>query len=541
MDEEIFDYVIVGAGTTGCVIAGRLSEYGKYRICVLEAGPSDTNPFIHIPAGVLHTLRNPLINWMYKGMPSPGLQGRAIDHARGRTLGGSGAINGHIYNRGQKADFDTWAQLGNKGWSYDEVLPYFIKSENKIGGGDPGYHGSGGPFTVTEIEEKDPLCDAFIDAAVNMGIPRNPDYNGRSQTGIAYAQRSIYLGRRVSPARTFLYPAKRRGNTRVLTNAQVIRIDFQNGRACGIQYKIGGQNSRIQTVKARCEVVICAGAIASPQLLEISGIGCGSRLPSNGIQVVQNLPGVGENFRDHYAVRSMYRIQGAKTVNDRVRGLPLAREIFRYGLRRQGALAMTPTLVYCFWKSNPSLENDDIQLTFTPASYPRGVQSGLDRFPGATVACWQQRPESLGNVHAVSPDVFVRPEIQGNYLAEENDQRVLLAAIRLSRRIVKSEPFRKFVEEEIWPGPERNSDEELLDHARATGNTAYHPMGTCRMGPVERPDSVVDEQLRVHGVKDLRVADASVMPTILSANLNAGALMIGEKAADMLIMNSESI
>jgi len=541
MYEEIFDYVIVGAGTAGCVIAGRLSEYGKYRICVLEAGPPDTNPFIHIPAGVLYTLKNPLINWMYEGMPSPGLKGRAIHHARGKTLGGSGSINGHIYNRGQKADFDTWAQLGNKGWSYEEVLPYFIKSENKIGGGDPGYHGLGGAFTVTEIEETDPLCDALIDTAVNIGIPRNPDYNGRSQTGIGYAQRSIHRGRRVSPARTFLYPAKKRGNTRVLTNAQVIRIDIENGRACGIQYKIGGHNGRIQAVKARREVVICAGAIASPQLLEVSGIGCGSRLSSNGIKVVHNLPGVGENFRDHFAVRSVYRIKGAKTVNDRVRGFSFAREILNYGLSRKGVLAMPPTLVYCFWKSNPSLKNGDIQLTFTPASYPSGVQSGLERFPGATIACWQQRPESAGKVHVVSPDVFVPPEIQGNYLAEENDRKVLLAAIRLSRRITKSEPFKNFVEREIWPGPECNTDEELLDHARATGNTAYHPMGTCRMGPIDRFDSVVDEQLRVYGINDLRVADSSVMPMILSANLNAGALMIGEKAADMLIMNAKSI
>lgn len=534
MTDKTYDFVVIGAGTSGSAVAGRLSEQGRFSVCVLEAGPPDRNPFIHIPAGVLYTLRNPAINWMYPGAASPGLSGRAITHARGKTLGGSGAINGHIYNRGQHADFDRWAELGNAGWAYDDVLPYFMKSEDMLGSGDEGFHGRGGPFAITDIDETDALSDAFIRGAESIGIPRNPDYNGRVQEGIAYAQRSVHRGRRVSPARTFLYPAMKRGNTDVITNAHVERIVIADRVAQGVSFKVGGASATTQTVRAAREVVLCAGAMGSPHILQLSGIGAASHLQSIGVPVVQDLPGVGENFRDHYAVRSVVRVQRTPTINERVRGIPLVREVLKYALSRRGALALTPTLVYCFWKSDESLDSGDIQITFTPASYPDGVQSGLDRFPGATVACWQQRPESAGYVRATSADPFVMPEIQGNYLAEEKDRQVLLAAMRLSRRILGSEPFSPYVAEEIWPGPDRQTDDALLDHAERTGNTAYHPMGTCRMGPAGNRDSVVDESLRVHGIDRLRVADASIMPTMLSANLNAGSLMIGEKAADML-------
>ena len=534
MSAETYDYIVIGAGTAGCVVAGRLSENGRFSVCVLEAGPRDRNPFIHIPAGVLYTLRNPAINWMYKGAGSPGLGGRAIDHARGKTLGGSGAINGHIYNRGQRADFDHWAQMGNRGWGYEDVLPYFRKSENRIGAGDDAYRGAGGPFTVTDIDAPDPLCDAFIRGAESLGIPRNPDYNGRSQEGIAYAQRSVHRGRRVSPARVFLYPAMKRGNTRVVTQAHVLGIVLENGKAVGVRFRVGGRTAPERVIKAGREVILCAGAIASPQIMQLSGIGDEEHLRSIGVPVVHHLPGVGRNFRDHYAVRSVVRVQNSPTINERVRGLSLVREVARYAVARRGALALTPTLVYCFWKSEDSLGNGDIQLTFTPASYPDGVQSGLHEFPGATVACWQQRPQSAGHVRAVSSDPFEQPEIQANFLAEAVDRRVLLAAMRLSRRIFESDPFRPYVAEELWPGANRQNDEELLDHARRTGNTAYHPMGTCRMGPATQEDAVVGDDLRVHGIEGLRIADASIMPMILSANLNAGTLMIGEKAADMV-------
>ena len=321
----------------------------------------------------------------------------------------------------------------------------------------------------------------------------------------------------------------------MVTSAHVLSINIDGARATGVRYQMDRGINTANVVRATREVILCAGAVGSPHILELSGIGSGERLQSLGINVVCDVPGVGENFRDHFAVRLVTRMQGVETINERARGFPLIGEVIRYGLSRRGILALTPTLVYCFWKSDPSLENGDIQITFTPASYPGGVQSGLDRFPGATVACWQQRPESAGYVHAVSPDPFVRPEIQGNYLAEEGDRKILLAAMRLGRQIMATAPFTAHVAEEIWPGRDRITDADLLTHARETGNTAYHPMGTCRMGLADRIDSVVDDQLCVHGIEGLRVADASIMPTILSANLNAGALMIGEKAADMLI------
>ena len=518
-------------------MAGRLSENGKYSICVLEAGPPDRNPFIHIPAGVLYTLKNPSINWMYKGSASAGTAGREIHQARGKTLGGSGSINGHIYNRGQRMDFDTWAQMGNRGWGYADVLPYFKRSENKLGGGDKGFHGHGGPFTVTEIDQKDPLCDAFIEGAKSLGIPYNSDYNGRSQEGISYAQRSVHKGRRVSPAISFLYPARKRKNTKIITNAHVQKIVIENRRATGVVYKRADQQSLETTLTANREVILCAGAIASPQMLQLSGIGAASHLQKLGLPVVHDLPGVGENFRDHFAVRSIARIKDMQTINEKTRGFNLIREVAKYALFRKGALTLTPTLLYCFWKSHPDIEHGDIQLTFTPASYPGGVQSGLDRFPGATIACWQQRPSSAGYVRAVSTDPFQHPEIQANYLAEEEDRRTLIAALRLSRGILQSGPFSPYVEEELWPGSTRQSDDELLEHARQTGNTAYHPMGTCRMGPADQTLTVVDDQLRVHGIEGLRVADASIMPTMPSSNLNAGSLMIGEKAADLVLGN----
>lgn len=530
-----FDYIVIGAGSAGSVVAGRLSEEGKYSVCVLEAGPVDRNPFIHIPAGVLYTLQNPHINWMYKGAGSPGLNGRAIHQARGKTLGGSGSINGHIYNRGQRMDFDAWAQKGNRGWGYADVLPYFKKSENKLGGGDPEFHGVNGPFTVTEIDEKHPLCDAFIDGAMSLGIPHNPDYNGRNQEGIAYAQRSVHKGRRVSPARSFLYPAMKQGNTHVITDAHVQRILITDKRATGVIYKAGSRNAPEQSLTANREVILCAGAIASPQILQLSGVGPARHLQDLGIPVVTDLAGVGENFRDHYAVRSVARIQGMPTINEQTRGLNLVREVAKYALFRKGALTLTPTLLYCFWKSHPDLDHGDIQITFTPASYPDGVQSGLDPFPGATIACWQQRPESAGYIRARSDDPFEQPEIQANFLAKEEDRRVLVSALRLSRQLLQAEPFARYVAEEKWPGSHRQSDDDLLDHARQTGNTAYHPMGTCRMGPKDQAGTVVDDSLRVHGIHNLRVADASIMPMMPSANLNASTLMIGEKAADMIL------
>lgn len=483
----------------------------------------------------MYTLKNPKINWLYTASGSEGTAGRKITQPRGKTLGGSGSINGHIYSRGHRMDFDSWAQKGNHGWGYADVLPYFKRSENKIGAGDSGFHGRGGPFTITDIDEKHPLCDAFIEGAQSIGIPHNPDYNGKTQEGIAYAQRSVHKGQRVSPARAFLHPAMTRPNVEVMTNTHTQKIIIKNKRAMGVQIKRGGPSGSIELITANKEVILCAGAIASPQLLQLSGIGAPAHLQDIAVSVAHELPGVGENFRDHYSVRLMARIQEMQTFNERVRGVNLVKEVVKYALYRKGALALTPTLIYCFWKSDPSLDYSDIQLTFTPASYPQGLRTGLDRFPGATVACWQQRPESVGYIRAKSNNPFEYPEIQANFLAEEKDRQILLSAMRLSRQIMNSKPFSPYVAEETWPGISRQSDEELLQHARETGNTAYHPMGTCRMGPAEQTNTVVDDQLRVHGIEGLRVADASIMPMMPTANLNAGTLMIGEKASDMIL------
>lgn len=527
-----FDYVVIGAGSAGSVVAGRLSESETGTVCVLEAGPRDRHMAIHVPAAVVYALGNPKIDWMFPTAPSWGTAGRSIIQSRGKTLGGTGSINGHIYTRGHRSDFDGWAARGNPGWSFAEVLPYFKRSETRIGSGEDLFRGRKGPFTITDIESSEPLCDAFIAAAESNGIPLNPDYNGRTQDGIAYVQRSIYKGRRVSPARAFLYPAMKRGNTDVRTGAHVLRILFEGKRAVGVLYRQGDQE---HTVYARREIILSAGAAGSPHILQLSGIGNPDHLRGLGLDVVHALPGVGENLQDHYAARIVLRIQGTKTINERVRGLPLLREVIRYATTRRGVLALTPTLLYCFGKSDPSLEYGDIQVSFTPASYPGGVWSGLDRFPGATMACWQQRPESRGHVRALSADPKTAPEIQPNYLAEETDRRAIVSAMRLGRRIADTAPFAQFVETEAWPGPQADSDADLLAHARSSGNTTYHLVGTCQMGPADKAESVVDHQLRLHGIAGLRVADTSIIPAMPAANTNASALMIGEKAADLVL------
>lgn len=529
------DYIVVGAGSAGCVVAGRLSESEKVNICVLEAGPRDHNPFIHIPAGVVRTMFNPKLSWCYQTEPSEGTAFRKINQPRGKTLGGSGAINGHIYNRGSRQDYDDWAAQGNRGWSYDEVLPYFKRCERRVvdDGGtlDDQFRGEHGPFTITDLESEEPLCDAFIESAKSLSIRHNLDYNGADQSGIAYAQRSVYKGRRVSPARAFLAPAEKRGNTQVITDAHVVGIVFENKRATGVQYERGGKR---ETVYANKEVIICSGSIGSPQILQLSGIGDSALLKQLEIPLQHHLPAVGENLRDHYVSRIMARVDG-DSINERVQGLRLIKELLRYGLTRRGALALTPTLLYAFLKSSSELERDDIQVTFTPASYPEGVQSVLDDFPGITIACWQQRPHSAGYVRARSRDPFDDPAIQPNYLSDPRDREVLLQALRWGRRIMNAPPFSKRVVEEMKPGVGVQSDEELIAYASQTGHSAYHPIGSCRMGPTEQASTVVSDQLKVHGIGNLRVADASIMPNMITANTNAASLMIGEKAAEMIL------
>jgi len=537
-----FDYIVIGAGSTGCVVAGRLSEAHVGKICVIEAGPRDRNPFIHIPAGVVRTMFNPKLSWCYQTEPAEATAFRQINQPRGKTLGGSGAINGHIYNRGSRKDYDDWAAAGNPGWSYDEVLPFFKRSENRIAHrydtGSSTYRGNDGPFTITDLDDSEPLCDAFIDSATTLGIAHNSDYNGEQQTGISYAQRSVHRGCRVSPARAFLKPAEGRGNTEVITNAHVTRIIFKGKRAVSVVYRQGESE---HTIHANKEIILSGGAIASPQILQLSGVGDGERLKDLDIPVHHHLAGVGQNLRDHYVSRIMAEVD-SDSINQRVHGIRLAAEVLRYALMRRGALALTPTLLYAFLKSSPEIDHDDVQITFTPASYPDGVQAVLDKIPGITIACWQQRPRSSGYVHARSGDPFDKPVIQPNYLSNPDDREILLKALRWGRRIMNASPFAHRVVREMKPGVDIQSDEELLAYASQTGHSAYHPMGTCRMGPADdsqrESGSVVDATLKVHGLDGLRIADASIMPMMISANTNAACLMIGEKAADILLTDN---
>ena len=530
-----FDYIIVGAGSAGCVLANRLTACGRYRVCVLEAGPNDWHPFIHIPAGFIKTLVNPKVNWMYQSEPSEGTNGRSIPTPRGKVIGGSSSINGLIFNRGQRMDFDVWAQRGNKGWGYDDILPYFQRYESHQHQSDDKFRGKTGEMKITNLAWRDPLCEAFIEGAASLGIPRNLDYNGETQLGTSYVQRTATGKIRMSAARAFLKPAKRRANLTVITNAHATEILLDGKRATGIAYRRGGATGAVKKIYAAREVIISGGTINSPHLLQLSGIGNPTLLNSLGIEVKHALPGVGENLRDHYGTRLTARAKNVRTINELARGPRLLGEIAKYFTGRQSILELGPTLVYCFWHSNEAIKNNDLQISFTPASYKEGMQAWLDDEPGFTLATWQQRPESLGWVKARSSDPFDNPVIQPNYLLAEEDKAVLLAGIKLSRRLMRTDALAPYFDHEAYPGDAVQTDDELLNIARQRSTTVYHLMGTCRMAPKTDPYAVVDDTLTVHGMQNLRVIDASIMPTMLSANLNAGVLMIAEKGADMVL------
>jgi choline dehydrogenase len=529
-----FDYVIVGAGSAGCVLANRLSDGGSASVAVIEAGPRDWHPFIHIPAGFIKTFYNSKINWCYSAEPSEWTGGRSIYHPRGKTLGGSSSINGHVYNRGQRMDFDTWAQFGNRGWGYADVLPYFRRMEKRVGNQDSKFRGQDGGLTVTDSDWSHPLCEAFIQGCESFGIPRNPDYNGDKQEGVSYTQRTITNGRRVSASRAFLHPAMKRPNLTVITNAHATGVVLDGKRAVGVTYRKGGRGGEAATVRARREVILSGGTFNSPQLMMLSGIGPAEHLKQHGIPVRHDLAGVGEGLRDHYAPRFVARVKNSETINERVRGVKLASEAMRWLLNKPNILSIPPTVVYCFWRSEPHVEFSDVQITFTPASYREGVQGELEREPGMTVASWQQRPDSKGYVRLKSADPFAAPLINPRYLAEESDRRVLLSAMKLARRLLASKPLAPYYDREDFPGPKVQSDDELLGAAKERGTTTFHPNGTCKMGPSTDRLAVVDDQLRVHGLQGLRVVDASIMPTMLSANLNAATMMVAEKTSDII-------
>ncbi|MBM3644113.1 MAG: FAD-binding protein [Alphaproteobacteria bacterium] len=528
--EEV-DYLIVGAGAAGCVLAHRLSENGRNRVAVLEAGGPDRHIWIKVPAGFNKTVYNEALNWGYETAPGPHIDGRRIRFPRGKVWGGSGSINGHLYVRGQAFDYDTWAQLGCRGWSWSDVVPYFRKAETRAGG-DDAVRGRSGPLRIEDQREPHALSDAYISANEALGLKRNPDYNSGDQEGTMLYQQMMRGGRRWSPVDAYLRPALKRGNLRLIDRALVERIDFDGAKAIGATFRRDGAS---QSIRAR-ETVLCGGAINSPQLLQLSGIGDPEWLQPLGIAVKHALPGVGRNMRDHYAVRVSALVKGASSLNEKSHGLALLGQVVRYLVERKGLLAASPSHAGGYLRTRPGLATPDMQLYFAPASYG-GAGYGtttLDTVPGMTLGAAQLRPESVGWVKALSADPAAKPEIQPNYLAEREDRDSLLAAMKYMRRLLATRPLSDFVIRENFPGPAVETDEQWLAHARATGSTTYHPVGSCKMG-TDRMAVVDPLTLRVHGLAGLRVADASLMPTMVSGNTYAATNMIAEKTADTIL------
>ena len=525
---EAADYVIVGAGSAGSVLAYRLSEDPDVKVLVIEAGGSERHPYVEMPVGFIKTINDSRFNWCFETEPTDAVKGRAIHFPRGKVLGGSSAINGHLYVRGQRLDYDTWGQLGNRGWSYEDVLPYFKKSETRPGG-DPAFRGTEGPLHVSDIHERHPLCEAFLAGAGELGLKRNDDYNGATQEGCCYYQRTIRNGRRWSAAHAFLRPAMRRANVDVVSEAMVREITFEGRRATGIRFTRWGQERFAQ---ARRAVILAAGAIQTPQLLQVSGIGPGEVLKSIGVAVRHEMAGVGEGFQDHYAVRVAARVKNQGTLNERARGFNLMAEVAKWYATGKSMIAFSPSHVAAFVRSEPHLEAPDLQFVFTPASYSENTIGQLQEFPGMTTGAWQMRPESRGYVRARSGDIHEAPVIQPNYLTHEGDQRAIVAGMKQCRAFLGTSPLAPYFDGETLPGKDVQRDDELLEYARERGATVYHAVSSCRMGPDDM--AVVDDQLRVKGIDNLRVIDASVMPTMPSANTNAATLMIAEKGADLL-------
>lgn len=533
-DGSSYDFIIAGAGSAGCVLANRLSVDSKKRVLLLEAGGKDWYPWIHIPVGYFKTLHNPLTDWSYKTQPDPGLNNRAIDWPRGKTLGGSSSINGLLYVRGQKQDYDHWRQLGNAGWSYEDVLPYFKKSEDQQNGADE-FHGVGGGLSVQNMRAKTEISEALLDAAEELGVPRNPDYNGEKQEGASYYQQTARNGFRCSTARGFLNPVKSRENLDIVTHALTEKVIIEDGQATGIQVSVKGKPTTYN-LKPGGEIILSAGAIGSPQILQLSGIGAGDLLQKFNIPVAKELTAVGQNLQDHLQIRTVYEVN-VPTLNARINSL-FGRMMMgmEYVLTRGGPMSLGASQVAIFARSHPDLEVPDIQYHFQPLSAEKpGIE--MHPFSGITMSVCQLRPESKGRIDIVSPDPKAYPEIHPNYLATPKDQQTAIDSLKFTRKLVNTNAMKPFVVREHLPGTNIESDEDLLDCARNIAQTIYHPTSTCRMGSDD--NSVVDERLRVHGIKGLRVADASIMPSIVSGNTNAPAIMIGEKAADMILQDAK--
>lgn len=526
-EASTYDYIVVGAGSAGAVVANRLSTDPRNRVLLLEAGPA-SHHWSRVPLGYAKLLHNPAANWCYASEAEAGTNGRKIPVPRGRILGGSSSINGCAFVRGQAQDFDTWAQMGNRGWGYKDVLPFFRRMES-FDGGDDTYHGRDGPLRVTNPEPTDPLYRALINAAAEVGIVHNRDYNGAVQDGIAMSQATIANGRRMSTAHCYLDPIRKRANLRIETGALTKALLLDGTRCTGVRYSVG---NTVREARAAREVVVSAGSINSPQLLELSGIGQPERLRGLGIDVRHAFPGVGENLRDHYAPRTRWAI-GTKgiTYNDRGRGLGLVHQVLRYMLAGQGMLGMVAAPIRAFVRSRDGLEAPDLLLGWVPMLYEPGPK--LSRESGMTCYAHPMRPESKGHIHIVSADARCAPAISFNFLSSPIDAELTVRAVRIARAIMTAPAMAGMKVSEMAPGAAQTSDDEIINWVKEVGETTYHPVGTCRMGSDAM--AVVDDQLRVRGLHGLRVADASIMPTLTSGNTNAPCIMIGEKAADMVL------
>jgi len=525
-----FDYIIIGAGSAGCVLANRLTADPAIRVLLIEAGTRDTYPWIHIPVGYFKTMHNPRTDWCFMTEPEPGLGGRAINYPRGKTLGGCSAINGHIYMRGQARDYDHWRQLGLPGWGWDDVLPYFKRSQDQVRGADE-MHGAGGPLAVTEQRIHLPVLDKFVEAAVEAGLPRTDDFNRGNNEGVGYFQVTQRNGLRWSAAKAFLHPVKHRPNLRLVTQAHVARIVVEGKRATGVAW---WREGRLESAAAGREVLLAAGAIGSPHVLQASGIGPAELLRHHGVEVKHDLPGIGGNLQDHLQVRLVYKLTGMRTLNERVNS-PIGKLGIglEYILFRKGPMTMGASQLGCFAKSDPSRETPNLEYHVQPLSTDR-LGDPLHPFPAITLSVCNLRPESRGTVTLKGSDTRNPPAIQPNYLSDPADERVAVDSIKLTRRIMAGKTFAPYRPEEYKPGPEVRTDAEMLAAARLLGSTIFHPVGTCKMGRAEDALAVVDGRLRVFGIAGLRVVDASVMPTITSGNTNAPVIMIAEKAADMI-------
>jgi choline dehydrogenase len=525
-----YDYIVVGAGSAGAVVANRLSADARNKVLLLEAGPA-SHPWSRIPISYAKLINDPAANWLYASEPEANTNGRKLPVPRGRMLGGSSAINGMAFVRGQAQDFDTWAQMGNHSWSYADVLPFFKRMESYAGGDDE-FRGREGPLRVTNPEPRDKLYAALIKAAGEVGIAHNPDYNGAKQDGIAMSQATISSGRRMSTALCYLDPIIKRANLHIETNALTEALVLEGKRCTGVRYSVAGT---MREVRAAREVVVSAGTINSPQLLELSGIGQPDRLRSLGIDVCHELPGVGENLRDHYAPRTRWSI-GAKriTFNDRGRGLGLVWQALRYAALGQGMLGMVAAPIRAFVRSREGLEAPDVLLGWVPMLTEPGPKGPrISRQAGVTCYAHPMRPESKGHIHIASSDPRRPPAINFNFLSSPIDAEITVRAVRIARAVMTAPAMGPMRVTEIAPGASRTTDAEILDWVKQAAETTYHPVGTCKMGSDAM--AVVDAQLRVHGIAGLRVADASIMPTLTSGNTNAPSIMIGEKAADMVL------